>query len=129
MVFDTFDFVEWVAFIVAIVGIIKITILSVNRNLWINRVALPIIRSKLSLAILAVLTVVLFYYFIQFFTIIQIFALIGLFAVLYDTILLSFNLPIEEWVKKYGKNKLNTWQVIVLLAWLVLSIWVLFELF
>jgi len=100
----TLGFVEWVALVVAVLGIVKVLTLLIKRDLWLNGVAKPILSSKLTPWVAGILTIVLFYYFLQHFNIIQIFALMGLFALLFDTILLTYKLPIVTWIKRFGNT-------------------------
>jgi hypothetical protein len=129
MTFSTFGAVEWIAFVMAAVGIIKMLTLFVNKSAWINGVSRPILRSKATPVVAGLLTLYLFYLLLPVFGIVNIFAVMGLIGVFYGMTFVLFDFPIDNYIKSFVKAKWTAGQVILSLVWLALSVWVLFELF
>jgi hypothetical protein len=128
MTFSTFGAVEWIAFVMATVGIIKMLTLFFNKGAWI-KFSMPILRNKATPLIVGLLALYLFYLLLPVFGIVQIFAVLGLLAAFYGLTFLLFDFPFDAYVKNFVKAKWTAGQVILSLIWLALSVWVLVELF
>ena len=119
--------IETIAVIFAALGIIKIVVIMVNKNFWINKVSLPIYGSKLSSWILGILALVIFYYLVQVFSMVEIFAVMAFTSLLMGASLMAYSSELTSLVKKFAKKKFGTWMWIYMLIWLLLSAWVLYS--
>ena len=122
--------VDVIAAVVAIVAIVKIIVVIINRKAWCDKVVEPIYNnSSLSSSIFLILGIVAFYYLLQEISIVQIFAVIGLSACLIAVGLLQYSNEFIFMLKKVCKRKFGRWLWFYIVVWVVLSVWVLYEIF
>ncbi len=125
----TFTSVEIVALIFAIVVLLKLFIVLVSRESWISFVKGIYKNPFLLVLVELILTVFVFYYLLQELTIIQIMACVLLGALLTGMSLASYSKEFIPAATKMLKTNIlkRAWLLIIL--WLVLTVWVLVELF
>ena len=121
--------IETIAVLFAGLGIVKLIVVMINKNVWIEKVSLPVYNSKLSGFIMAGLAILVFYFLIQVFSIVQIFAVMAFSSLLIGVAFMSFSKEFVSVIKTAGKKKLSLWMRIYSAIWLVLSLWVLYEVF
>jgi hypothetical protein len=128
----TFDLtaIEWIAVVMAVVGIIKILVILVNKKAWFENVVVPIYsRMAVTSVVFLVLAGVVFYYLLQTLDIVTIFAVMAFTALFMGAGLVSYSKDIGAFVKKIYKQKFSGWLWLYILIWLALSVWVLWEVF
>jgi len=122
--------IEWIAFILAVVTIVKIVTLVINKKIWMNKVTVPIYtNSNVSRPVFLLLAAIVFYYLIQVFSIVQIFAVMCFTALIMGSTFMFYGKELMPVFKKIIDKKFSAWIWIYCLAWVVLAIWVLFEIF
>ena len=121
---------EIIALIFAVFALIKLVVVSVKKELWYRNVAKPIYTSKkVSAVVFSVLAIIIFYYLLQELSIAQIFATIAFSSLLIGLAFLSFADELTKLLDKAYRKKIRGWQTVYLLVWVVLLLWVLYEIF
>lgn len=127
--FEGFGAIEWIAFILALAGIIKIFALVMCRDFWIRNVTTRVYGSRLTAWVFLILGVVVFYYLLQSLSIIQIFAVMGFTSLFVALAFIIYGVDLRAIAKKSARQSFSLAGWIYLLVWLALSVWVLVELF
>ena len=122
--------IEWIAFLLAALTIIKIVVLVVKKSIWMDKVAVPIYGNpNVSGPIMLILAAIVFYYLIQVFNIVQIFAVMTFTALIMASSFMFYGKEMMPVFKKIINKPFSVWIWIYSLAWLALSVWVLVEIF
>jgi|SRR3989344_7237288 len=118
---------EIIAFVFALLVIIKIIFIIINKQAWYKSVAKPIYDNiKASGFIFTILAVIIFYFLIRELTITQIFAALAFSSLLIALGLLQWK-DIGSLVKKAYSQKFNIWTWLYIIVFLILVLWVLYE--
>jgi len=129
MVFDL-TAIEWIATILAVVGIIKILVIVVNKKAWFDKVSMPMMKKPKAMGVvMLVLAAVVFYYLYQSVDIVTIFAVMAFTSLLVGFGMMSFAKDLGGIAKKVYSQKFGLSIWIYTLVWLALSFWVLYEVF
>ena len=122
--------IEWIAFLLAVLTIVKIVTLVINKGIWMNKVAVPIYGNpNVSGPILLILAGIVFYYLIQVFSIVQIFAVMTFTSLVIASNFMFFGKEMLPVIKKIMNKPFSIWIWIYSLAWVALAVWVLMEIF
>lgn len=121
--------VEIIAAILAIVAVIKIVFIIFNKKAWYENVARPIYgNASRSAFIFVILAIIIFYYLIQELSIVQIFAVMAFSSLLIGLGFMQFS-EVGSLVKKAYSQKISGWMWLYTIVFLILSLWVLSEIF
>ncbi|MEK6890725.1 MAG: hypothetical protein AABX03_01160 [Nanoarchaeota archaeon] len=125
----TFTSLEIIALIFIIIAIIKLIVILINKKDW-----LPVIRtvygnSLTSSIVIAILTIIVFYYLIKELSIVQIMAVAAFVSLLFTLSFLQFKREVLELAVKVYKNKLSPATWIYIIVWIALMAWALYEIF
>ena len=122
--------VEIIAAILAIAIVIKLIFIIFNKKAWYENVAKPIYgNTSRSAFIFVILAIIIFYYIIQELSIVQIFAVIGFSSLLTGLGFVQFSKELTPLIKKAYSQKITGWMWLLSIVFLVLSLWVLSEIF
>ena len=118
-----------IALIFIIVSIIKLLVILINKKDW-----LPVVRTFYSKPIassiiVAILTVIVFYFLIQQLSIVEIISAAAFISLLFMLSFLQFKKELLEMATKIYKDKLSPATWVYILIWLGLMGWALYELF
>ena len=120
--------VEWLALIIAVLSLVKIGFVLIKPKVWMN-LATKFWKNPKTVGIFSlILSAVVLYFLLQEITIVQIFATLLFFILL---MAMGFAPYIKGIISTSRKNikKIIREQRVYLLVWLVLIIWVLWEIF
>lgn len=120
---------EIIALIFIIITLIKFLVLLVKKQDW-----LPVIRSVykfpvVSSIIIAILTIIVFYYIITSLSIIQIIAVAAFMSLLLSLTMLQFKKEILKFVNEAYKHKISAATWLYIIIWTALMIWALYQMF
>lgn len=122
--------VEWIAFLLAVLTIVKIITLVIKKSIWMDKVAVPVYSNpNISGPVFLVLAGIVFYYLIQVFSIVQIFATVGFAALIMGSSFMFYGKEMMPVFKKIINKPFSVWIWIYSFAWVALSVWVLMEIF
>lgn len=122
--------VEGVAGIFALLAVVKMIVVLFNKKAWYEKVNKPIFNNAKSASMFfGVLAVLVFFLLIQEMTVTQIFAGVAFGAILMAFALMKYYKILMPNFNKIVNMEMNSWLVIYILVWLVLSLWVLMEIF
>lgn len=121
--------VEWIAGLFAILAIVKLIVVIFNKKAWVKNVSKPILGNKASGLLFAILAIVIFYFLILELSIVQIFAVMAFTGMIIGFAYMDYSKELMSLVDKVMKRKFSGWMWIQVIVWLVLSVWVLMELF
>jgi len=121
--------IEISALVLAVLVIIKVLVLTVNRNMWKN-FAMSLYSNPVIVGIVEfILAIILFYYLLQELTVVQIAATILLGALLTGMSFAFYGKEFKPIINSVMKQ--NVWKKgwLLIIVWLAFMIWVLFSLF
>ena len=121
--------IEWIALIFAAVGLIKMIVILVNRESWLSVTRKVYGNPGVWRIVFLILAAIVLWFLIQELTIVQIIAAGAFVTLLIGLAIMSFSkemLPIAEKILKKG---FSGWMWFYIIIWVVLLVWVLWELF
>ena len=122
--------IEIIALTLATVGLLKIFAVLINRKGWYQNVVTPFYNnSKLSMGVIGLFSVFLFFYLLNYFDIVQMFAIMAFTASFMAFGIMSYSKNILPSIKNIINSKLGFLQYLYMVIWLVLSAWVLYSIF
>jgi len=123
--------IEIIALIVVIVSTIKIIVLLINPNTWMQKVVKPVYSKPMLLtAISTILAAIVLNYLLAELTIVHIFAVMAFLALIMAVSFASYSKEMLVFSAKMMKDKTvvkKSW--LSILIWIILIIWVLYVLF
>jgi len=121
--------IEWIALIFIIISLLKIIILVINKNFWINKVSKKIINHGHSMAfIMLVLALIVLCFLLKELTIVQIIAASVFGILLVGFGMLQYTKELSPLIKKIQKDPhilKRSW--IYILIWVIILLWGLKE--
>lgn len=120
--------IEWLALIIAVFSLVKIAFILFKPKAWMNFAAKVWKKPKVTGIVALILSFAVLYYLLQEMTIVQIFAALLFFSLL---MMMDFAPYIKELISVNKKNmkKIIKESRVYILIWLLLIIWVLWEIF
>lgn len=123
--------IEIIALIVAVLTIIKLIVILKDPSVWMRKVSLPLLKSgKTGIVVSLILAGLVLKYLLESLTIVEIYAVMAFVMLLVATGFMAYPKKMASLIEQFGKDKHlieKSW--LQILVWLVLSIWVLKELF
>jgi len=122
--------IEIMASVVVGLSLIKIIVVSIKPEVWMNNVVRGIYGHKISTPIFFILAVGGLYFLLQELTIIQIMAVMFFFMFVFGLSLMAFAKDFLPFVESIYRNKTEIWRKswFAALIWLVLIIWTIISL-
>ena len=121
--------VEWIALIFIIFVLLKIIIISINKNLWINKVTKKVLKKPHGYGfIMLILSLISLWFLLQELTIVQIIAASTFITLLMGFGILQYTEELQTLITKVQKDKhiiKKSWIYIVI--WLIILLWGLKE--
>jgi hypothetical protein len=125
----TFGAIETIAFVFAVVALIKIIVLFIDKNKWHKKVVKPAFEnSEFISAAFLILSIFLLWVLLQEFTMVQIFAVLAFFGSLMGFGFFQYSKELMAFAEKAYKKEFDGYQLLHVLIWWILAMWVLFEL-
>ncbi len=122
--------VDIIVTIFVLLALIKLIIVLINKELWYRNVVKPIYSNiKITGFIFVILAILLFYFLLQELSITQIFAVIAFSSFFIVLSFLQHQNEFMQLVEKAYKKEFNIWSYLYIIVWLILLIWVLYEVF
>ena len=122
--------VEWIALVFVVLGLIKLITMAVNKKAWLNHVSKRVYGGGgVSGFIFVVLAIVVFYFLIQEMSVVSIFAVMAFTSLIFAVAFMSFSKELEHLIKVVANKKFDGWMWLYVIIWLILSGWVLYEIF
>lgn len=118
--------IEIIALIFSIVILVKLIIISFNKESWMNIIDVAFAKPNGTSFVLAILAGVVFYYLLLELTIVQIFASAAFIGLLGGVGAMHFSKEIKGLAKKALKKKFSSTILLVILVWGILAIWVIY---
>ena len=119
---------EVISLIFVSISLVKIAVILINKKSWYNNVALPIYKNPNKvLPILAILTIIVFYFIIKELTFVQIFSVLTFSSLLIALGFLQFSKELTPLIQKISSKKFNFLMIVYILVWLTLCIFVIKE--
>jgi len=120
---------EWIVTLFAVLGIIKFTVILVNRKKW-----WPVTRSvygnpQVFSWVFLILAAVVFYFVIQELGIVEVLAVAAFFALFMAFAFTTYSKEVLELAQKIMKKGFSWGQWLFILIWAVLLLWGLYEIF
>lgn len=122
--------VEIIALVLVIVGVIKVIVLMIKPSAWLGTFGKMWVNTPAFLVVAVILALVVLRYLLTELTIVQIFAVFAFMAPFYWIALAPYRREIYEMVSRDTSTKTlfqKSW--FTMLIWVVLSVWVLMEIF
>ncbi len=121
---------EIISLIFAILCLVKLVTIIVNKKIWFDNVANPIYEnSNKAQYLFLILAVVVFYFLIQELSIAEIFAVMAFTSFLVGFGFLQYSNEMRVFLRNIYSKKLNKTQCFQIFIWLILILWVLYEIF
>ena len=121
--------VEWTALIFIIFVLLKIIIITINKNLWINKVTKKVLKKPHGYGfIMLILSLISLWFLLQELTIVQIIAASTFITLLMGFGILQYTEELQTLITKVQKDKhiiKKSWIYIVI--WLIILLWGLKE--
>ena len=122
--------IEFIATVLALVVLIKIIVIIINKKIWLDKVAEPVYKnSKASSVVLIILALVILYYLLQELSIIQIYAVVAFSSALIGFGLMRYSKEFLQTIRKVYSKKLDSWSWVSIIIFVILSLWVLNNIF
>lgn len=120
--------IEWFAFILAVFGLIKIVVILIDPNKWMNFASSIWSKPALTSFISLLLAAGVLYYLLLELTIVQIFAAMLLFMLIFAMGIAPYAKDFIAFGRKMIRRTMkDSWFYIII--WLALTFWVLYSLF
>jgi hypothetical protein len=129
MTFGTFTPVQWIAFVIAAITLLKLLIVMFNKKKWFDMTSTFYNNGKTWSWILLLVSFGLLYYLLQELSIVQIIAVVGFVAALGGFAAMQYSNELLPLIKKIMKKNFSGTIWLYILIWLALVLWALKELF
>lgn len=121
---------EIIALLFAVLSLTKLVVIIINKKAWANSVAMPIYSNpKRSISVFTMLAIIIFYFIIQELSVVQIFAVIAFSSMLVGIGFMQHADLMQSLIKKAYSKKLSIGNVVYVLVWLALLVWVVRDIF
>jgi len=122
--------VEIIATLFVALGLIKLTVIAVNKDVWYHTVAKRVYGNPgTSAVIISLLAITVLYYLLQELTVVQVFAAVCFSSLFVALGMLANSKNVLAFAQKAYHTKLPAWTWLFTLTWLALSFWVLHTIF
>jgi hypothetical protein len=121
--------IEWIALVLAVLVLVKIIVILVSKKSW-----LPVTKKVYGSPgiwgfVFLILAAIVFWFLIQELSIVQIVAVGALISLLMGVGIMGYSKDVLPFIDKVLKKSFNGWTWLSIIIWIVLSLWVLWELF
>jgi hypothetical protein len=129
MTFSTFSPVQWIAFLITALTLIKLIVVIINKKTWVD-IVIPLYKNGKNWSLVfLILSLAVLYYLLQELSIVQIMAVIGFIALFGGFAAMQYSKELLDIAKKMTKQKFSGALWFYIILWLILALWALKELF
>jgi len=121
--------IEWIVTIFAVIGLIKLIVITTNKQSWWHITKKFYNNPGLFGFIALILAAIVFYYLLQELTIVQIIAVATFVTLLVGFGFVGYSKEVLVLAEKILKKGFSGWTWFYILIWLILLVWALYEIF